>query len=239
MSQSVHPDPSIKVAIAQAAPVPSDLSASLEIALNAIEVAAGNGAHLICFGESFLSGYPAWLDYCPGAALWGSEPVKEVFAQLRANSVVVPGAETRALAEAAARLQIGIVIGINERVQNGPGHGTVYNGLLFFGPDGSLLNHHRKMIPTYSERLVWGSGDSAGLHCTKIHGANVGGLICWEHWMPLARQHMHNLGEQIHVAVWPTVTEMHQIASQHYAFEGRCFVLAVGQIMKASSLPRG
>ncbi|MGB8535203.1 MAG: carbon-nitrogen hydrolase family protein [Acidobacteriaceae bacterium] len=239
MSHQADSHETIKVAIAQAAPVPFNLAASLEIALAAIEEAASNGAQLICFGESFLSGYPAWLDYCPGAAIWNSAPVKEVFAHLKANSVAIPGSESRALVEAAARLQLGIVIGVNERIQNAPGHGTLYNSLLFFGPDGLLSNHHRKMIPTYSERMVWGNGDSAGLRCAKIHHANVGGLICWEHWMPLARQHMHGLGEQIHVAVWPTVTEMHQIASRHYAFEGRCFVLAVGQIMKASSLPAG
>jgi nitrilase len=127
----------------------------------------------------------------------------------------------------------------NERIQDAPGHGTLYNSLLFFGPEGRLINHHRKLVPTYSERLVWGQGDSSGLRCVKIHGTNIGGLICWEHWMPMARQHMHNMGEEVHVAVWPTAHEMHQIASRHYAFEGRCFVLAAGQIMRASSLPAG
>ena len=229
----------LRVAIAQAAPVHCDLTASLELTLALVEKAVNQGAQLVCFGESFLSGYPAWLDYCQEAALWNHPPVKEVFAELRANSIAVPGSEVVALAETAARLQVGIVIGVNERVENAPGHGTLYNSLLFFGSDGRLLNHHRKLIPTYSERIIWGNGDSAGLRCAKIHNVNVGGLICWEHWMPLARQHMHNLGEQIHVSVWPTVHEMHQVASRHYAFEGRCFVLAVGQIMKASSLPVG
>lgn len=227
----------IRVAVVQASSVHSDLAASLAKTLALVEEAAGQGAELICFGETFLSGYPAWLDYCQGAALWNHSPVKELFAEMRANSVLVPGPETQAIAEAAGRLQVGIVIGVNERVQDARGHGTLYNSLLFFGPEGCLLNHHRKLIPTYSERIVWGPGDSAGLRCVKIHDVNVGGLICWEHWMPLARQHMHNQGEQIHVAVWPTVNEMHQVASRHYAFEGRCFVLAAGQIMRASALP--
>src|SRR5260370_4240725 len=169
--------------------------------LSVLEEAAKQGAKLICFGETFLSGYPAWLDYCQEAALWNHDPVKEIFADLRANSVVVPGLETATLAKAAARLRVGIVIGANERIRDAPGHGTLYNSLLFFGPDGHLVNHHRKLIPTYSERMVWGQGDPSGLRCVKIHNANVGGLICWEHWMPLARQHMHNMGEQIHVAV--------------------------------------
>ena len=129
------------------------------------------------------------------------------------------------------------MIGINERVEEGPGHGTLYNSLLFFSEDGLLANHHRKLIPTYSERMVWGQGDAAGLTLVKTRRVRVGGLICWEHWMPLVRQHMHDLGEQIHVAVWPTVHEMHQVASRSYAFEGRCFVLAAGQIMRASALP--
>jgi nitrilase len=228
-----------RVAVVQASPTVLNLAASSAKALALIEEAAANGAKLVCFGETFLPGYPAWLDYCQGAALWNHPPVKEVFAELRANSVLVPGVETEVLAEAAVRLGVGIVIGVNERVQDAPGHGTLYNSLLFFGDDGRLVNHHRKLIPTYSERMVWGQGDSAGLRCVKVHNVNVGGLICWEHWMPMARQHMHNMGEQIHVAVWPTVHEMHQVASRHYAFEGRCFVLATGQIMRASALPAG
>lgn len=228
----------LQVAIVQAAPVPGDLAASLAKALDLAMQAAKADARLICFGETFLPGYPAWLDYCPQAALWNNPTVKEVFAELRANSIVVPGPETEALAEAAGRLRAGIVIGINEMVKDAPGHGTLYNTLLFFGAEGQLLNRHRKVMPTYSERMVWGQGDASGLRGTKIHGAGVGGLICWEHWMPLVRQHMHNTGEQVHVAVWPTVHEMHQVASRHYAFEGRCFVLAAGQIMHASSLPK-
>jgi len=225
--------------VVQAAPVFGNLSASLTKALDLIEQAARTGARLICFGETFLPGYPAWLDHCPEAALWNNEAVKEVYAELRANSVVVGGPEIQALAEAAMKLEVGIVIGVNERVKDAPGHGTLYNTLLFFDPQGQLTNHHRKLMPTYSERMVWGQGDASGMRSTKVHSVNVGGLICWEHWMPLARQHMHNSGEQIHIAVWPTVHEMHQVASRHYAFEGRCFVLAAGQIMLAESLPGG
>ena len=221
----------------QAAPILGNLPASLSKALDLVERAARADARLICFGETFLPGYPAWLDYCPEAALWNNAAVKEVYADLRANSVVVPGPETEALREAADKREVSIVIGVNERVKDGPGHGTLYNTLLFFGPQGELVNQHRKLMPTYSERMVWGQGDASGMRSVNLHGANIGGLICWEHWMPLARQHMHNSGEQIHVAVWPTVHEMHQVASRHYAFEGRCFVLAAGQIMHASSLP--
>ena len=92
-------------------------------------------------------------------------------------------------------------------------------------------------MPTYTERLVWGQGDGRGLEAVDTPLGRVGGLVCWEHWMPLARQALHNSGEHIHVAVWPTVHEMHQIASRHYAFEGRCFVLAAGLVMQVKGLP--
>ncbi len=225
------------VGIVQASPVFMNLEASLAKAVSLIEQAANKGAKLVAFGETWLVGYPAWLDYCPNAALWNHEPTKEVFAQLRRNSVVVPGAETRTLGECAAKHDIVLIIGINERVEQGAGNGTLYNSLLTFGADGKLLNHHRKLVPTYTERMVWGQGDAAGLEAVKTDFGRVGSLICWEHWMPLARQAMHNSGEHIHVAVFPTVHETHQIASRHYALEGRCFVLAAGLPMKAADLP--
>jgi len=95
------------------------------------------------------------------------------------------------------------------------------------------------LMPTHGERLLWGIGDSAGLRTSTIRGVRAGGLICWEHWMPLARQALHIEGEDLHIALWPTVSEMHLVASRHYAFEGRCHVLAVGSVMRARDLPRG
>jgi Carbon-nitrogen hydrolase len=127
---------SLRVAVVQAAPVPGNLPASLSKALDLIEQAAQADATLICFGETFLPGYPAWLDHCPEAALWNNPAVKEVYAALRANSVVVPGPETEALGEAACKRAVGIVIGANERVKDLPGHGTLYNTLHFFDPQG-------------------------------------------------------------------------------------------------------
>jgi len=228
----------VRVAIAQSAPVYLDKQASLAKALDLIQHAAKRGAQLIAFGETWLPGYPAWLDVCPGAALWENPSAKDVFARLRANSIVVPGEEVNVLCEAARGLKIAIVIGVNERVDAGPGNGTLYNSLLTISEDGQLANHHRKLVPTYTERLVWGNGDGRGLDTVPTSAGRVGGLICWEHWMPLARMAMHNSGEHIHVAAWPTVHELHQLASRHYAFEGRCFVLAVGLMMPAEDLPR-
>ena len=228
----------VRVAIAQSIPVYLDIQASLVKALDLIQQAAKRDAQLVAFGETWLPGYPAWLDVCPGAALWENASAKDVFARLRANSLVVSGEEVNALREAARDLKIAIVIGVNERVDSGPGNGTLYNSLLTISEDGQLRNHHRKLVPTYTERLVWGNGDGRGLEAVPTSAGRVGGLICWEHWMPLARMAMHNSGERIHVAVWPTVHELHQLASRHYAFEGRCFVLAVGLLMPTEDLPR-
>ena len=227
----------VRVAIAQAAPAYYNKTASLAKAIELIRRAANAGVALIAFGETWLAGYPVWLDICPGAALWNHEPSKEVFAELRENSVSIDGPEVAQLSQIARDLQIGIVIGINERVERGPGLKTLYNSLLTFSPDGRLANHHPKLVPTFTERLVWGPGDGRGLASVDIGQARVGGLICWEHWMPLARMAMHQAGEQIHVAVWPTVNEVAQLASRHYAFEGRCFVLAVGLMMHTADVP--
>lgn len=227
----------LTVGIIQASPVFNDLAASLEKAVDLIADAAGKGARLVVFGETWLAGYPAWLDHSPNAALWNHEPTKRVFAQMRQNSVIVGGSETQVLADCSKKYGITLVIGANERVEKGIGNGTLYNALLTFDETGALRNHHRKLIPTYTERLVHGNGDGDGLNAVDTAVGRVGGLICWEHWMPLARQAMHNSGEQIHVAVYPTVHEMHRIASRHYAFEGRCFVLAVGLLMKSKDLP--
>lgn len=227
----------LKVAIIQAAPVFMNLDASVALAVRHIDQAASEGASLVVFGETWLPGYPAWLDYCPGAALWNNAPTKEVFAQLRANSVAVPSRETDTLARAAKTHNVVVVIGINERVNVGPGNGTLYNSLITIGADGSIANHRRKLIPTFTERMVWGQGDGENLTAVDTSVGRVGGLICWEHWMPLARQVLHDSGEHIHIAAWPEVHEMHQIASRHYAFEGRCFVIAAGLLMKVQDLP--
>ena len=227
-----------RVAIVQNSPIFLDLDASLAKAIRLAEEAAKRQARLIAFGETWLPGYPAWLDYCSDVALWDHRPSKNVFAKLRQNSLTVPGRETEALAQVAGDLKVTLVIGANERVETGPGNGTLYNTLLTFTADGQLANHHRKLIPTYTERLVWGEGDGRGLRSVATPEGQVGGLICWEHWMPLARQAMHIAGEHIHVAVWPTVHQMHQVASRHYAFEGRCFVLAAGMIMRVKDMPK-
>jgi nitrilase len=226
-----------RVAIVQAELAP-DLASGIEATDRLTGDAARDGAALVAFPETWLPGYPAWLDVCRDVALWNHAPVKQVFARMAENSVVVEGESGRALQRIARTHGVTLVLGVTERIDAGVGRGTLYNALLTFGPDGALLNHHRKLVPTYTERMVWGPGDAHGLRAVDTPAGRVGGLVCWEHWMPLARQAMHESGEDIHVAVWPTVHEMHQVASRQYAFEGRCFVLAIGSLLRAKDLPR-
>ncbi|MFI5246235.1 MAG: carbon-nitrogen hydrolase family protein [Gemmatimonadales bacterium] len=225
-----------RVAVVQAEVAP-DLPSGIERTRSLAQEAARGGASLIVFPETWLPGYPAWLDVCRDVALWDHAPVKQAFARMAENSIVVDGGSGKALGAIAREVGATIVVGVTERVEAGAGRGTLYNSLLTFGSDGSLLNHHRKLVPTYTERMVWGPGDAEGLRAVETPSGRVGGLICWEHWMPLARQAIHESGEDIHVAAWPTVHEMHQVASRQYAFEGRCFVLACGSLQRAGALP--
>jgi nitrilase len=226
------------VAVIQAAPVYLNLEQSLNRALDLIAEAARRRAQLVVFPESWLPGYPAWLDVCRDVAVAGYPPMKRLYAQLQENSVVVPGRVTEILGEAARRHQVTLVIGVQERVGGGVGRGTLFNTVLTFGPSGELLNRHRKLFPTFNEKLIWAQGDGQGLKVVETPIGRIGGSICAEHWMPLVRQTLHLGGEEIHVALWPAVGEMNQIASRHYAMEGRCFVIAAGGIMRASDLPR-
>ncbi len=229
--------PPKRVAIVQAEVAP-DLPTGLELTAVLTASAAADGAELVVFPETWLPGYPAWLDFCRDAALWDHAPVKTLFARLAANSVVVDGDSGRALGRIAAEAGVTLVVGVSERVAHGPGRGTLFNSILTYGPDGARLNHHRKLVPTYTERLLWGAGDAAGLRAVDTPAGRVGALVCWEHWMPLARQALHESGEDVHAALWPSVHDTHQVASRHYAFEGRCFVLAAGSLMRAAALPR-
>lgn len=226
----------IRVAIAQSEVEPT-LEMGVAKTLRLIGDARDAGAQLLALPETWLPGYPVWLDVCRDVALWDHEPVKRVFRRMAEQSVVVPGPITDALGDAAKKAGIVLVIGVTERVAEGPGQGTLYNAVLTFDADGRLVNHHRKLVPTYTERMVWGVGDADGLKSASTKVGRIGALVCWEHWMPLARQAMHDSGEDIHVALWPTAHEMLQVASRHYAFEGRCFVLVAASLMRASALP--
>lgn len=202
-----------------------------------IATARADGADLIVFPETWVSGYPAWVF---GAAGWDDPLARKLYARLLADSPVLGDASDledglAPLRAAAAATQTTVVVGINERASRTSG--TLFNSLVTIGTDGTLLNVHRKLTPTHTERTVWGAGDGAGLTVLDTAAGRLGGLICWEHFHPLARQALHAQDEQIHVAVWPDMPDIHHVASRMYAAEGRSFVLAAGQYLTAEDVP--
>jgi predicted amidohydrolase len=223
----------IVVAAVQAAPVFLDREATVDKAIALIEEAANEGAKLVAFPETWIPGYPSWIYH---AAKWDDPGSKRAFARLLANSVHVPSPATDALCVAAREADVHVVVGIHER-DSDFSTGTIYNSLVFISAQGEILGTHRKLVPTHAERIVWGRGDGSTLHVLETPLGRLGGLICWEHWMPLTRFAMHAKGEQIHVAAWPDAGDAHHLASRHYAFEGRCYVLCVGSYTTARDLP--
>ena len=220
----------LTVAVVQAAPIPLDFQAGIDKALRLAREAVDAGARVVAFGETFLGGYPLWLDEAPGAALWDHPGTKALHAIMLEQAVVAHDERLLPLQELADASGAIISIGAHERVRR-----SLVNNQLTFRPGLPVLDH-RKLVPTHGERLFWARGDGSTLGVHQAEWGRLGTLICWEHWMPLARAAMHNLGEDVHVAAWPTVRESHQIASRHYAMEGRCFVLAAGLVQTRDDL---
>ncbi len=163
-------DPNLSFVV-RAAVIQAEVAPTLEEGLRRTRelttAAAANGATLVVFPETWLPGYPIWLDVCRDVALWNHPPVKRIFARMAEQSVVVDGESGRALGDIARDEKVTLVVGVTERVDAGAGRGTLYNALLTYGPDGALLNHHRKLVPTHTERMVWGHGDAMGLRCRQ------------------------------------------------------------------------
>lgn len=220
----------LNVAICQAAPIPLDFDGGIEKATRLAREAIEGGAQVVAFGETFLGGYPLWLDESPGAALW-DHPGTRACHQIILDQGIVPGDERllplQELCDASGAL---ISIGAHERLRS-----SLYNNQLLFRPGTEPLDH-RKLVPTHGERLIWMRGDGSTIGVHEAEWGRAGNLICWEHWMPLARAAMHNLGEAVHIASWPTVREEYALASRHYAMEGRCFVLAAGLVQTKADL---
>jgi nitrilase len=223
----------LRCAIVQASPVPLCIDAGISALVTHIEQAAAEGARLIAFGESFLGGYPIWLDEAPGAALWDHPGTQALHAILLQQALVEGDARLAPVQALVDRHQLLVSVGAHVRKR-----ASLYNDQLLLSPGAPPL-HHLKLVPTHGERLIWGRGDGSTLGVHQAPFGPVGSLICWEHWMPLARAAMHNLGEAVHIAAWPTVRETYAIASRHYAFEGRCFVLAAGTVLHRSDLEHG
>jgi nitrilase len=224
---------SFRIAAVQAAPVYLDLDATLDKACDLIEQAAAGGANLVAFPEAFVSGYPVWAWFIPSGK---THPLRDLYTRLHRSAVSIPGPSVERLQNAAAAAGIAVVMGVNER-NSEASDSTLYNTLVFIGGDGRLLGRHRKFVPTGGERLVWGRGDGSDLEVYELPFARVGGLLCWENYMPLARYTLAAWGEQIHVApTWdrgePWISSM-----RHIAKEGRCFVIGVCQAFHIDDIP--
>ncbi len=220
----------MKTAIVQAAPVPLDITEGLKQLLPLVQDAIDTGAQLIAFGETFLGGYPLWLDEASDAAKWDHPGTKALHAILLEQAVRENDPRFEVLQTLVDKADVMVSVGAHERRRS-----SLYNNQMLFRPGQSPLPH-RKLVPTHGERLIWNRGDGSTLDIHNGAETRIGSLICWEHWMPLARAAMHNQGETVHVAAWPTVRESYSIASRHYAFEGRCFVLAAGTVQHRNDL---
>ena len=222
------------VAIVQQAPVFLDRAATLAKAVAAIDEAAQAGACLIVFPEAFVPGYPVWIwRLRPGGDMALSERLHSL---LRTNAVNLAGDDLAPLREAARRRQVSVVCGVHE-VDSDFSRTTLYNTVIVIGPDGALLNRHRKVKTTSPERMVWGFGDATGLKAVDTPCGRVGALICWESYMPLARCAMYAQGVEIYVAPTYDSGERCVASMQHIAREGGCWVLGSGCAFQARDIP--
>ena len=224
---------SIRAAAIQAAPVFLDAQATLEKATRLIEEAADQGARLIVLPETFVPGYPVWL--WAGSNAGQPDLEASAFARLHANALEVPGPGAALLGRAARAARAVVAIGVTER-ESQFSRGTLYNTLLLFGDDGELLLRHRKLVPTYKERTVWGQGDGSTLAVCATPAGRVGGLICWENLMPLARYALYAQGEQVHLAPTADPGGAWQASLRHIAYEGRVYVVASCQVVSRQAL---
>ncbi|HUH11564.1 MAG TPA: carbon-nitrogen hydrolase family protein [Longimicrobiales bacterium] len=225
----------VRVAAVQAAPVLFDRDGGVEKVRRLTAEAAAGGARLVVFPEALIPAYPWGLRF--GTAVGGRTPAgRRVFERYWANAVAVPGPATEALGEAAAEAGAYVAVGVVERDTTHSG-GTLYCTLLYFGPDGRLLGKHRKLKPTAAERLIWGEGDGSTLTTVETEFGRVGGLICWENYMPLARMAMYGKGIDIYLAPTADARDTWQATLRHIAFEGRCFVIGCNQIIRKDMYP--
>ena len=223
----------VRVAAVQATPVFLDREATVDKACALIAEAGRNGARLAVFPEGFVPTYPLWAWYIPPIR---TKEARVLYDELLQQSVTVPGPTVERLAEAARDAGVTVVMGINERNAEASGT-TLYNSLLFIGPDGRLLGRHRKLVPTVAERLVHGRGDGSTLAVYDLDIGRLGGLICWENYMPLARWALYARGVQIYVAPTWDRGEPWLSTLRHIAKEGRAFVIGCCSPVRRDDVP--
>lgn len=227
--------PSVKVAVVQAGPVLFDRQATVEKSRELIYTAADHNAQLVLFPEAFIPAYPRGLSFGMVVGSRNAEG-RRIWQRYWDNSVTIPSPTTEALGEAVRETGIHLAIGVIERDNQFSG-GTLYCTLLYFGPDGQIIGKHRKLKPTASERLIWGEGDGSTLTVLDTPLGKIGGLICWENYMPLARMSMYGKGVEIYLAPTADQRDTWQATMRHIANEGRCFVLGCNQYVTKDMYP--
>jgi nitrilase len=225
----------LTVALAQIAPVWLDKKETLNKIESAIIEAAKMGAELVAFGEGLLPGYPHWLANTH-ASEWNSAVQKELYAHYVSQSVSIEKGDLDKVCQLSAKHKIAVYLGIIERADNRGGH-SVFCTLVYIDQKGEIQSVHRKLQPTYDERLAWAQGDGNGLRVHSIKAFTVGGLNCWENWMPLPRAALYGMGEDLHVAVWPGSIRNTREITRFMALEGRSYVLSVSSLMKKEDFP--
>lgn len=220
--------PKSRVAAVQAAPVYLNLEATVEKTCSIIEDAANNGADLVAFPESFLPGYPWWV--------WLGDPAHgaPLFTELYKNAIEIPSIAVKKISESARKNKIYVCVSATEKEG-----GSLYLTQLWFNPNGDLIGKHRKLKPSGGERIIWGEGDGSMMPCFDTEIGNLGGLMCWEHWVPLNLTAMNSLNEQIHVASWPAFfpgdealvsAPPNEVSSKYYALSTQSFVIMSTQV---------
>ncbi|MDG1437968.1 MAG: carbon-nitrogen hydrolase family protein [Emcibacteraceae bacterium] len=225
----------LKVGLAQIAPVWLNRDATLDKVISYIKDAATQGVDLVAFGEAIVPGYPFWVEPT-GGARFNAKDQKELHAEYMKQSVQIEAGHLDAVCAAANEGNIAVYLGIIERAKDRGGH-SLYCTMVYINKDGEICSTHRKLQPTYEERLTWAPGDGHGLRVHDLGAFTVGGLNCWENWMPLPRAALYGLGEDLHVAIWPGGEHNTHDLTRHMAKEGRSYVMSVSGLMRATDFP--
>ncbi len=228
------PKEHLTVGLAQIAPVWLDRESTTAKIARWIEMAAAQGAELVVFGEALLPGYPFWVERTDGAR-FESDLQKRLYAHYANEAVVIERGDLESLQVLCRKHEIACYVGTIERAPDRGGH-SLYCSLVYIDAGGAIGSVHRKLQPTYEERLVWSMGDGNGLRTHALGRFTVGGLNCWENWLPLARASLYGQGEDLHVAVWPGNLRNTEEITRFIAREARSYVVSVAGLMRASDI---
>ena len=222
----------LKVGIAQIAPVWLNREQTLEKIIRYTKLAGDDGCQLVAFGEALLPGYPFWIELTDGAR-FNSRVQKDLHAHYMDQAVQIEAGHLERLCRVAAQKNIAVFLGCIDRAADRGGH-SLYCSLVYIDPQGVIQSIHRKLMPTYEERLTWAPGDGHGMRVHRLKPFTVGGLNCWENWMPLARAALYAQGEDVHVAVWPGGIHNTADITRFIALESRSYVLSASGLMRKS-----